>query len=253
MGASRSQKCPWIRIGSALGGFGLALWSSGCTTVNAPVLRHQTGETLGQKKFRVSGHLETSRLFQPSSTVETAGIAQNTTIFQGSLLGVQAEAGVMPQLDLQGGANFTASGGGWKAGAKYQFFKNARFAASGMLGYAVSSGSGTVTYLTGATPVEISETLSAQTLDLSVPVSFRVGPMFAIYSGLMLLRSSVSGSLGTLVVSDVSYDLGTNLGMKITSGIFEGDLEFAFLSVNDPFALSRRMVPYAGLSFGVTF
>jgi hypothetical protein len=232
----------------------VAAWGlCACTTVNAPVLRHETGETLGSKHLRVMGHFESSRLFQPAATAETAGIAQGNSVFEGSLLGVQVDGGVLPQLDLQLGANFTLDGGGWKAGAKYQFFRSARLAAAAMLGYAKSSGSGTVTYLTSGTPVQIDQTLSTYTIDLSVPVSFRINPSIAVYSGLMLLRSGATGSLGNNVVSDISNDIGSNLGVKVTVSMFEGDVEVAYLLVHDPFTDSAHFIPYAGFSFGVKF
>jgi hypothetical protein len=230
-----------------------ALGGTACTTVSAPVLRHQTGETLGQKRFRIFGHYESSRIFQPISTPETVSVPQTNSIFQGSFVGVQAEGGVLPNLDLQLGTYFTSGGGGWRLGGKYQAYRSGRIAASAMLGYSAASGTGTVTYMTAAQPIEVSQTLSAYTVDLSVPVSFRINPMFAFYGGPMLLRSGVSGSFGGNVVSDTSNDLGANLGLQVTSGMFVGDLELAELKVHDPFADASRFVPYLGMSFGVVF
>ena len=115
------------------------------------------------------------------------------------------------------------------------------------------SGSGDVTYLTSGTPEAVTQTLSARTVDFSVPASYRIAPWGAVYGGPIGLLSNVSGSIGSAVGSDSFTDLGVNLGTQITSGIFTGDLEFAELMVEDPFTGSRRFVPYLGLSFGVLF
>lgn len=229
------------------------LAGSGCATVGAPVLHHQTGETLGQKRFRVFGHYETSRIFAPASTAETLGIEQDNSIFQGSFLGVEVDGGVLPQLDLQLGANFTAGGGGWRLGAKYQILRNGRIAVAAMAGYAATSGSGTYTYLTAATPVEIQQTLSASTIDLSMPVSYRVAGPFIVYGGPQFLRSGVSGSFGSAFVEDSTVDWGLNLGVQVTYGVFMGDLEVAEVLVQDPFTDSHRLIPFVGLSFGMMF
>ncbi len=233
--------------------FALAQGLCGCTTVATSVLRHQTGESLGVGKFRGFGYFETARLATPGTTEATYLIDQNKDVFQGMMLGMQGEVGVMQSLDLMLGTNFSADGGGWKVGAKYQFLKMGNLAGAGMLSYGARSAKGNVTYLTADQPVELATTLSAYTFDFSAPVSYRISPAFAAYSGLMLLRTSVSGSLGPDVVSMTNYDLGFNLGCKINAGRFEGTIEFAFLRVGDPFMDSTRIVPYAGLSFGVAF
>ena len=54
-----------VRIAVALcAGMGAGI-GTGCSTVSAPVLRNETGETLGQKHYRVFGHYESSRIFTP--------------------------------------------------------------------------------------------------------------------------------------------------------------------------------------------
>lgn len=239
----------------ALGvGLGAGL-GAGCSTVSAPVLRNETGETLGQKRFRVFGHYESSRIFTPGEATDpiASGVNQNNSAFQGSLLGIQADGGVLPQLDAQVGAFFTSDGGGWRVGAKYQLHRGGRLAVAAMAGYSVMSGSGTVTYLTTGIPENIPQTLSSSTIDLSVPVSFRFGPVIALYGGPMWLHSAISGSYDGLVGADTYNDFGANLGLQFTSGIFTGDLEAAELLVQDPFVGSSRMVPYVGISFGVLF
>lgn len=250
-------KACWTRRLALRGGLGallLMLFGSGCATVSAPVLKQATGETLGVKKFRILAHYEMSRIFAPGAPQGgTATVAQKSSVFQGSYLGVQADAGVLTKLDLQLGANFTASGGGWRTGAKYQFLKRGRFALAGMLGYAAASGTGTLQYLTDDTPQEFTQTLSAYTVDMSIPVSLRVMPWLVVYGGPMWLHSGASGSFGGSVVSDTFNDFGTNLGLQITSWIFTGSIESAVLLMQDPFTDSTRMVPYVGVSFGVVF
>jgi hypothetical protein len=227
---------------------------SGCATVSAPVLKHATGETLGQKKFRVLGHYETSRIFAPGTPPEgTAGVAQKVEIFRGSFLGVQADGGVLPALDLQLGANFTSGGGGWRVGAKYQILKRGRFAVAGMAGYAAASGADSIEYLTDGTPLELAQTLSAYTFDVSIPASVRLMPWFVVYGGPMWLHSGAKGSLGSYVVNDTFNDFGASLGFQISYWIFTGGFEAAELLVDDRFTDTVRMIPYFGVSFGVMF
>ncbi|MGK5082566.1 hypothetical protein WDW37_04605 [Bdellovibrionota bacterium FG-1] len=227
---------------------------SGCSTVAIPVLRHQTAEALGTQRFRVMGHIETARVFEPLATDQTLGIDQGASLFQGTVLGVRGEAGVSPKFDVQLGALFSSSGGGWRLGAKYEIVRlGGRFASAVSLGYGAASGSGTLTYLTAGQPVEMTQTISANCVDLAFPVSFKISPLMTAYSGLIFMRSYVSGNLGSTLVSDYSHDYGTNLGMKFSEGRFEGDVEIAFLRVSDPFAVSGRFIPYFGGSFGVTF
>lgn len=245
-------------LGLALrGGLGaLFLMSAGlgCATVSAPVLKQATGEALGTKKFRILAHYEMSRIFAPGTPQGgTSGIPQKSSVFQGSYLGVQAEAGVLPVLDLQLGANFTASGGGWRAGTKCQVYKGGRFAVAGMLGYAAASGTGTIQYLTDSTPQEFTQTLSAYTVDVSIPMSIRATPALVVYGGPMWLHSGASGSLGGELVEDTFNDFGTNLGLQVSHWIFTGSVEAAALFMRDPFTDSNRLVPYVGVSFGVRF
>jgi hypothetical protein len=232
----------------------LGAMGAGCATAGAPVLKHETGETLGPKKFRIFAHYEMSRIFAPGTPVGgTAGVEQKNSVFQGSFVGVQADGGVLPQLDLQLGANFTSNGGGWRAGAKYQFVKRGRFAVAGQAGYAAASGSGTLQYLTAGSPQEFSQTLSAYTVDLSMPASVRILPWLAAYGGPMWLHTGASGSYSGNVVNDTFNDMGLSLGLQFSGWIFVGDIEAAELLIDDPFTASTRLVPYVGVSFGVTF
>ena len=238
-----------VTLGACLGvGIGV-----GCSTVSAPVLRHETGEVLGEKHFRAYGHFETSRIFAPGAAgdANVFQISQDHSVFQGSYFGVQADGGVLPYLDLQLGANFTAGGGGWRLGAKYQVLRRGRIAVAAMAGYAAASGGGNVTYLTATTPETISLNLSAWTLDLSAPASFRISPWIQLYGGPMMLHSGVSGSYGGAVVGDSYNDFGMNLGLRIGTGLLFGDFEAAELMVQDPFTGGERFIPYMGVSFGV--
>jgi len=238
-----------------LGFLGLVATASGCSTVGAPVLRHETGDTLGEKKVRVFAHFEMSRIFEPgaASDAQAAGISQNNSVFQGSLFGIEGEVGVLPQLDVQLGANFTATGGGWRLGSKYQFIRRGRFSVAGMAGFSSGSGSTSVSYITATGQEQLSQTLTAWTLDFSIPASLHVSSLLTLYGGPMMLHSGVSGSYGGTVVSDADNDFGLNLGVRVSSGIFVGDIEAAGLMVQDPFVGGERIVPYAGVSFGVLF
>jgi hypothetical protein len=223
--------------------------------VTAPVLRHETGEALGQYKFRVSAYGEMARIYAPDTLpTEVQGISQKKEVFQAGLLGVQGAVGMLPKLDLQLGAYLSSGGGGWRLGAKYEILRGARFAVAGALAYGSRAGSGTVTYETAGPTLDLDQSLSAQMWELSVPVSFRLIPLVTAYGGLTFFRSAASGSFGTSVVSATFLDVGANLGMRFNvAGPFSADLEGAMLWISDPFIGSRRFIPYMGLGASVTF
>jgi hypothetical protein len=225
----------------------------GCATVATPVLRHQTGETLGQNHYRAYGHLERGRIYAPSTTAETVGFEQKNDIYQSTVIGVVGEAGLFSRFDLQGGASFSSSGGGWRIGGKYQLSQKGNIAYAVVAGYSASSGSGKVQYTTEFGTTDISQTLSATVYDVTFPVSYRVSPDLLAYSGLMFLRSRVTGVFNNIGVSDASFNPGINIGFKARKGIFEGDVEIASLWLHDPFSDSSRLVPYFGGSLGVIF
>ena len=182
-----------------------------------------------------------------------AATIQDAALFQGGGFGITGSAGVLPQLDLQLGTAFSAGGGGWRMGAKYQWFKLGAIAVSGMFGYGAYSGSGDVAFLTAGTPETLNLAMSGHMWELGAPASFRLSPAFAVYSGLTFYHTGVHGSAGTQFVDGSANDLGWNIGIRITVGKIEGDLEAAFLRVHDPFEDSMRFIPYLGTAVGITF
>ncbi len=63
---------------------------TGCTTVTTPVLRHETGESLGGSgNFKAYAHIERARLVPVVGASSTAAsVAQKDDVFAGALLGV---------------------------------------------------------------------------------------------------------------------------------------------------------------------
>ena len=241
----------------------LPLLLAGCSTVAIPVLRHETGDTLGQKGIRVAARVESARMF-PAFAAGSAAINAQQPVdpFVASLVGVTGTIGALPDLDVQLGALWSVNGGGWRLAAKYRFLKKGRFAVAAMLGYNAASGSGTITYATGALPAVTPQTLSVATKEFSIPVSFRVNSAIVLYSGLMYLHSGIQGSPGLADFAGVTQpswtanDWGTNLGMRVLWNRFEFDFETAVLDVNDPFlngGTSTRLVPYLGAQVAVLF
>jgi hypothetical protein len=232
----------------------LGAYGSGCGTLSTSVLRHQTGEALGPGKIKISGRVESARMTPVVPGGDPAvGTAQSNDPFQAAAFGVQGEIGALPGLDFQLATNYAKGGGGWRLGTKYQLKQLGPLAIAAMLGYGSYFGAGDVTYLTSSTPETLNSTLAAQVFDIGFPVSFRFSPVIATYSGLTLYRASVKGSVGSSAVSSENTDVGLNLGLRLTIGRVEGDLEGAFVRVNDPFVSGSRFVPFFGISCGVLF
>jgi hypothetical protein len=223
--------------------------------LSSPVLRHETGETLGQGKLRLRGEFETTRVYPlvpPGST--SMGVQQQDSIFSGTTIGVQIAYGLLEFLDIQGGSSYLFGGAGWRLGAKWGFVRMGRWSVAIGSGYGRFSGTGSLSYgLTDGTLLDTDQTLSATRFDLSLPVSYRLSPMFALYSGVHFFSSAVDGSTGAAVVSESLFDFGANFGVKFNLDWFEGDLEIATINVDDPFLASRRWVPYYGFSGGIRF
>jgi hypothetical protein len=226
------------------------------------VLRHETGETLGYHHYSLVGHLEEGRLFpllpggDPATTT-----AQAASVFQAATVGVDASYGLFRSFDLQLGTSLATGGAGWRIGGKYLIFGNPQrdgggpgnFALSAQLGYGVSAGTGTITYtVPGNSTEDVSETLSTKTIDIAFPISYRFTQMFAGYSGLLFFHNSVSGAAANAAVSQSFTDLGVNLGVRATQGIWTGDAELALLKVSDV-SSGSRIVPYFGVAFGVIY
>ncbi|OFZ21555.1 MAG: hypothetical protein A2X94_05470 [Bdellovibrionales bacterium GWB1_55_8] len=227
----------------------------GCATMSTPVLRHETGESLGTGRFRASARYETTRTFAAvSDEIVSAGVAeQSTGTFRGTLLGVQVAAGIHANADVQLAGFLTPTGGGWRVGTKYTVKRQGPLSIAAMMGYGALSSAGSQSYLTQAQPVEIQQTLSSTTLDFSSPVSYRFSPTLAAYSGLVLIRTAVSGSFGSMVVNTSQTDFGANLGFRLNIGRYEGDIEAAMMRVYDPFTDGYRLIPFLGLGASMVF
>jgi hypothetical protein len=231
-----------------------AAMTTACGTLSTSVLRHQTGETLGPGRIKIAARLESARMtpLVPTGSA-TATTEQSTDVFQAASFGVQGEIGVTPKWDFQLATNYSKGGGGWRLGLKYGIRKFGKFDLAAMVGYGSYFGAGDVTFLTPTTPETMNQTLAAQVFDLGFPISFRLGPAVALYSGASFFRAGVRGSAGNDAVSVVTTDLGVNLGVRLTFGRIEGDLELMMLRVSDPFVDGTRMVPFFGISCGVLF
>jgi hypothetical protein len=230
--------------------------ASGCSTLTAPVLRHETGENLGSGNFRVLAHFDSSRIFPvvPENS-SAATTLQNGTVFTGSLFGVKGEVGVLSIVDLQAEGFAQMSGGGWRLGTKVGIVQLGDFFVAGSLGYGAYSGSGTVTFLTPGYPTDLAQSLSATTTDLSIPISYRISPTFTVYSGFTFYHSEAFGTAGSggEGVSYTSNDTSVNLGFRIVYGRYFGDVEAAILHLYDPFTGSMRSLPYFGAAIGAAF
>lgn len=229
---------------------------SGCSTLSTPMLKHETGEALGQKKFRVRAQLESSRLFPllPAALAQSASkLEQEASVFRGGFFGIFAAVGVLPKLDLQLGTYYTTTGGGWRFGSKYELWRLGGFAFAAMAGYGRFAAEGTQTYVTKTGNSEVKQIFSAGNMDLSFPVSYRVNPSFAVYTGLNYYRTSISGAANLNTVTDTANDIGTNFGIKLNFGKFETDIEFAYVRIFDTISSESRFVPYYGVSAGITF
>jgi hypothetical protein len=228
--------------------------AGGCSTLTTPVLRHETGETLGVGHFRFSARMQSSRIFAllpPGSGA--VGVAQRAEVFQGSVFGLNAAAGVFPKFDAQVAGYILQSGGGWKIGGKYEIHRRGALAVGGTLAYGASSGAGSVTYLSAGELEDVNQVLTSKTIELSIPVSFRFTSNIVIYSGLTYWHSEVSGSVKTSYMVEPANDLGVNLGLRLNIGVVEGDVEVAILRFYDPFSDGMRMLPFFGMAVGIVF
>lgn len=232
-----------------------ALLAAGCSSMTTPVLRHETGEALGQKKFRAMARFETGRLYPVAVESSGAvGVGQEAKVFQGSFFGIQGAYGLLPKMDLQLATLYTLNGGGWRVGTKYQVVKKGNFAVAVMAGYGRYSSQGEITLATPTEPFDLDQTLSGWTLDLGFPVSYAFGKEFVVYGGLTMYRGQVGGTANLEVVTLTNYDLGANLGTRIgIKGKFFTDIEFATLRLYDPIVDAIRYVPYWGVAGGINF
>lgn len=232
-----------------------ALLLTGCASMTTPVLRHETGDTLGSGAYRVRGRLETSRVFPfAPSTVAAQGVAQDNGVFTGGLVGIEGAMGILNSLDGSLGAFFGVGGSGWRLGTKYKFLGSGAFSLAGMIGLGKYSGSGTAKLRTGTTgESSVTNTLSATVIDFGVPVSYAFTKETVVYSGLHFFKSSVKGSAATEVVSGSSTDYGPNIGLRFQVSQVEVDVEIMLLKVKDPFGGTSKMIPFFGVAGGIPF
>lgn len=247
-GGWRRRSC----CGSLIAG---VMITTGCSSLSTPVLRHETGETLGTGKIKAGVNFETSRLYPlVPATASSATVEQNSSVYHGAFFGLYGAVGIHPRIDIQLRTYNAFAGGGWRLGAKINLLAQGRWAVATMFGYGRYSGKGTTTFQTAGQPEDLDQTLSAYNLDLGIPISYRFTPVFALFSGITVYRSGVTGSSGDSYVEATTHDLGVNLGAKFNFGRFEADAEFALLRLYDPFLnTSWRFMPYWGISGGVLF
>jgi hypothetical protein len=232
---------------------------TGCGTMSIPVMRHDTGETLLPWDFQIRGSMEFSRDFPfVPPLAPAAGIAQDGGVYGASLITATGVVGAFPKFNLELQTAFSASSAGWKFSGKYQFYgkpgmTEKGLAASGKFGIGTYSGQGTVALRVDSigTIQSFDQSLSSRMFDVSVPVSYRFSPEFAVYSGLTWYHHYVSGSAAGGLISNVANDWGFNLGLKMKFNKFETDVELVFLNVPDAFTESSRFLTFIGVSFGL--
>jgi len=243
-----------MRYWEKAGIWGFSVIAGGCASVSMPVLRHETGETLGAGKVRAAVSLGTSRVL-PVSAASFAGVGfpQSASLFRGNQIGAKGSVGVTSGLDLQLRTVFSPGGGGWSLGAKQLLVGSGPFSVSGMIGIGRYSGGGTLSYETVSGSSSLATVLTATQLDLGVPVSYRLGKDTVVYSGLDYYRSSFSGSAGSAIVEDSASDIGLNLGVRQTFGRIEVDAEVMMLKLGGPFTAGVGFTPFLGVAAGIIF
>lgn len=237
-------------------GWALGAALTGCSTVATPLLRHETAETLGSGRYRVRASLGGARVFPilPASLVGvTTGVAQESGVLAAFQPVVQATAGVIDQLDLSLGTSILLKGGGWRLGAKYRAWSTGALALGAIAGVGRYSARGDVDFRTSTGSATADSVLAASQIDFGVPVSYRIDPEFAVYSGLQFFRTQMSGSVAGESLEQSVLDWGPNLGLHYTRGAFEGSAEAILLRVKDPVSAGSRFQIFFGVSGGVRF
>jgi hypothetical protein len=243
-----------LKSAGALLATALGFLAAGCSSLAVPTLRHETAETLGSGRIRLRGHLESARLFPNIGATAADGFSQDDSVFRGWIFGVQGAAGLTNRLDAQLGMTYMLGGSGWRLGSKYAAYALKRFKFAVMAGYGRYSSKGTTEFKTTGQPFEVSLTQSAWVVDFGVPVSYRLSPAVALYTGMTFYRSGLSGSANNNAVATMNSDLGVNLGMQLHIGAqFEGDVEMSLMRLYDPFTDSIRYIPFWGISGGIVF
>ena len=266
----------------------MILLGAACSSVTTPVLKHETGETLGQGKAKGGIRVETGRMVPIfPSTMGLAGIEQTASVFTGQIVAIQGAVGIINKLDLGVGSFMSLGGGGWRVYTKFQALgapamgsKSGNFSVAALAGFGRYSSSGSVTYQTsnaGKTepttskqtsgiktavaetsqlelgPGEVQQILSASCFEFSAPVSYRLFDRVALYSGIHLYYIMVSGAANLVGLSDSVFDYGSNFGIKAYLGRFEVSAESAMINATDPFLGTSRFLPYFGVATAFLF
>lgn len=244
--------------------FGFLIFT-GCSTLSTPVLRHETGDTLGAGNTKVVGGYETARMYGLiPSTSAASGIAQDSGVLRSSLMHIGVRYGVLPTTDLQLNTYFKLGGAGWRLGAKRELFKWGSLHFALILGYGSHVGKGTVSYSTTAASststssssttggnVDVEQTLGAKQLDFGIPLSYAFSDSLTVYGGFTYYSTSVTGVADTEAVKKSFGDMGFNLGVRFPAYGLEWDIEGAMLSASDP--TGGGMMPHFGLGVGMPF
>jgi len=245
-----------------------------CSTVALPVIRNETGETLGANQKQISATIMTGRAIPiiPSSLESAFATSQTTSSPFSSLVGTASfKYGFLVNLDIRFDTVLLLTGGGWRGTVKYQLLgtpqsSNAagNFAVSGMLSHGRYASQGSVTYDTASSSSSTStssssgsasytQRLSTASTDISVPISYRFSDSFAVYSGLHSFISSSEGTLDTSSLEASNFDLGINLGLQIKIDTIRLDLESMMLKVDSPFSGSSEFTLLFGAGGSIVF
>lgn len=227
----------------------------GCSTMSTPVLRHETGETLGPGKSRLGAGLDSSRMYGLiPSTSPAVGQAQEVDVLRSSHLWLGGSIGLLTKTDIGLRTYFKLGGSGWRLGVKQGLFKFGNLSIAGALNYGSHVGKGSVSYLSSTSQaVAVEQVLGAKQIDFGVPLSYRFGNGLVSYGGLTYFSTNVTGVADTVAVTKSVGEIGLNLGVRIPwSGLgrpMEVDIEGAMLSASDPTG-GGSMLHY-GLGLGI--
>lgn len=245
---------------------------SACSTLSIPVLKHETGETIGVNSKNVSLKAETSRAIPTVPVIDgvTFSSTQESNPTQSGLLGLYFKYGIIENLDLKIDTPFFLGGGGWRLSAKYQLLgapassSNAgNFAISAMVAYGNFASSGDVTYNTSsgdASTASVStgeatyvQSLSATSIEFSFPISYKIFDGFVVYSGLHYSLLKADGTIHLIATEVSTSDLSFNLGIQNKFDTVLVNIEGMLLRAENPFNGESSFESYFGVSAGITF
>lgn len=227
---------------------------SACSSMSTPVLRHETGETLAPGQARAGIIAEASRLYLVAPlTSGITSVAQDSAVLRGSLLGAYGSFGVPWGFELGARTYFALAGGGWRASVKRNVVSAGALAVATQVGYGQYVGRGTVTYATTASTIDVTQVLSARQIELSAPVSYKMGAQTWVYSGITYYKTNIVGAASDTGMSTSEGDIGFNLGLRMGFGTVQFDIETAMLKASSELTGQSQMLPYFGFAGGITF